>query len=198
MLDAVVRRRLVGPLDHVAARLDRFGLAPNAVTIGGFVIGVGGCVAVALEAWWLGLGLWLLNRVADGLDGPLARRRGSSDFGGFLDIVADFAIYGGLLVAIGIARPEARVACLAVFLAYYLSGTAFLAFSSLAAQRRAAGDGRSLHFPAGIAEGTETIIAMVAVLALPDRAEVLLWVWAALVAITVLQRIAITARLLSD
>lgn len=196
MLDAAMRRRLDAPLDRVGARLDARGVRPNALTLAGFGIGVAACVATAFELWWLGLVLWLLNRLADGLDGPLARRRGSTDFGGFLDIVCDFAIYGGLLVSIGIARPDARIACLVVFLAYYLSGSAFLAFSSLAERRRAAGDGRSLHFPAGIAEGTETIIAMVVVLALPDRAEVLLWIWATLVGITLLQRIAITARLL--
>lgn len=196
MLDAAIRARIDGPLDRAAAPLDRLGISPNAVTAGGFAIGVAACVAIANEQWWLGLALWLTNRLADGLDGPLARRQGPTDLGGLLDILADFAIYGGVLVAIGIAVPQARVAALVVFLTYYLSGSAFLAFSSLATKREIEGDGRSLHFPAGIAEGTETIAAYVVILAFPSEAEPLLWIWAALVAITLLQRLAIITRLL--
>lgn len=196
MFDAALRRRLAGPLDRAAGVLDRLGLQPDVVTLAGLAIGAGACVAVGFGRWWLGLVLWLSNRAADGLDGPLARRQGATDFGGFLDIVADFAVYGGLLVGIGIAAPETRVACLAVFLTYYLSGSAFLAFSSLATRRQLQGDGRSLHFPAGIAEGTETIAAMVVVLAWPGKAELLLWIWAALVGVTLLQRLRSVARLL--
>jgi phosphatidylglycerophosphate synthase len=196
MLDAAFRARLDGPLGRAVAPLERLGISPNAITAAGFVVGVAACVAIAYGQWWLGLVLWLTNRLGDGLDGPLARRRGATDLGGLLDIIADFAIYGGVLVAIGIALPETRVACLVVFLTYYLSGSSFLAFSSLATKRQLEGDGRSLQFPAGIAEGTETIAAYVLVLAFPAQAEVLLWVWAALVAITVVQRLAIITRLL--
>ncbi|MFT4597727.1 MAG: phosphatidylglycerophosphate synthase [Paracrocinitomix sp.] len=196
MLDATFRARLDGPLGRAVVPLERLGISPNAITAAGFVVGVAACVAIAYGQWWLGLVLWLTNRLGDGLDGPLARRRGATDLGGLLDIIADFAIYGGVLVAIGIALPETRVACLVVFLTYYLSGSSFLAFSSLATKRQLEGDGRSLQFPAGIAEGTETIAAYVLVLAFPAQAEVLLWVWAALVAITVVQRLAIITRLL--
>ncbi len=118
------------------------------------------------------------------------------ELGGLLDILADFAIYGGVLVAIGIALPETRVACLVVLLTYYLSGSLFLVFSSLATKRQLEGDGRSLQFPTGIAEGTETIASYVAILVFPAAAEVLLWIWAVLVAITVLQRLVIISRLL--
>ena len=196
MFDAALRARLVGPLDRAVVPLERLGISPNAVTATGFAFGVAACVAIAYGRWWLGLVLWLTNRLGDGLDGPLARRKGATDLGGMLDIIADFAIYGGVLVAIGVALPETRVACLVVFLTYYLSGSSFLAFSSLATKRQLEGDGRSLRFPAGIAEGTETIAAYVLILAFPAQAEVLLWIWATLVAITLLQRLAIITRLL--
>lgn len=55
-----------------------------------------------------------LNRLFDGLDGPVARRGGASDLGGFLDIVADFTIYAGFVVAVAVAEPSARIACLGV------------------------------------------------------------------------------------
>ena len=196
MFDAAFRDRLEKPLDQAAAGLERAGVTPNLMTAVGLTIGVGACVAIALDRWWIGLVLWILNRLADGLDGPLARRLGPTDLGGYFDILADFSIYGGVLVAIGISEPDARLVCLVVFLAYYLSGSSFLAFSSLAVKREVSGDGRSLVFPAGLAEGSETIGAYIIILALPNQAVLLLWIWAAIVIFTLVQRMVIIARLL--
>lgn len=152
-------------------------------------------MAVVTERWSVALVLWLLNRVFDGLDGAVARfgSTGPTDLGGFLDIMADFAIYGGVVAGVGYVVPEARVAALVTLLGYYLNGAAFLAWSSLATQDAGHGD-RSLVFPAGLAEGTETIIAYVILLLFPESADTILWVWAGVVGITVGQRIAFITR----
>jgi len=196
MLDAAFRSRLEKPLDRLAARFDQAGISPNAVTAAGLVVGIAGCVAIAYEQFWIGLACWVVNRVADGIDGPIARRRGPTERGGYFDIMADFAIYGGVLIGLAVASPEARLAALVVLFTYYLSGSSFLAFSSLATKRELAGDGRSLNFPAGLAEGSETIAAYVIILAFPGQAEILLWIWAAIVGFTFLQRMAMISRLL--
>ena len=73
-------------------------------------LAVGACVAAGLAAWPAALGLWLANRALDDLDGAVARRRGATDLGGFLDFVA----YGGFVVGVAMAVPDARVACSAV------------------------------------------------------------------------------------
>lgn len=164
----------------------------------GFVIGAAGCVAVAAGLWWLGLVMWLLNRLIDGLDGSLARRIGPTHLGGFFDIMADLAVYGAMVVALGWSVPDARLAALFVFLSYYLNGAAFMAWSSLVAERAISavgtdhdGDGRSLNFPAGLAEGFETIVAMSIILILPrEWTAPSLWVWAAVVGVSVIQRFA--------
>ncbi len=201
MLDVPVRRVLAPPLESMARGLDRAGVSPLAVTGVGWIIGVAACVAVATGHWWIALVLWLLNRLFDGLDGPLARRTGATDLGGFLDIVADFSIYGGFVLAVGIERPEARVACLVLFLTYYLSGSAFLALSSVLerrgeAHRSGGSDGRSLLFIRGLAEGTETVIAGVLFCLFPQYAETIAWTFAAVVGLTVLQRVALGIHLL--
>ncbi len=195
MFDASVRQRLNHPLDRVAAAIASRGVQPNTLTGTGFLIGVGACVAIVADRWWLALGMWLLNRLIDGLDGSVARRVGPTRLGGFLDIMADFAIYGAMVVAIGWAVPEARVAALFVFLAYYLNGAAFLAWSSLVAENAVseegtdhAGDERSLNFPAGLAEGTETIVAMSVILIARDFTVPLMWLWAIIVSISIIQR----------
>jgi len=100
MLDTRMRRYIEPPLDR--------GVTPHAVTGIGFSLGIAACAAAATQQWTWALVLWLLNRFADGLDGSIARRTGPTDLGGFLDIMADFAIYGTMLVAIGYALPVAR------------------------------------------------------------------------------------------
>jgi hypothetical protein len=87
----------------------------------------------------------------------------------------------------------------ALLTAYYLSGTAFLALSSLAERRQARlGDERSLRFVGGLAEGTETIAVYVLMFLLPAHAVVIAWTFSAAVAITVVQRIVIGVRLLRE
>ncbi|NOX31943.1 MAG: CDP-alcohol phosphatidyltransferase [Actinobacteria bacterium] len=196
MLDQTVRPIIARPLDRAAQSLDRAGITPAGITAIGLGLGVAACVAVLVGAWWLAMGFWLLNRLADGLDGPLARRRGPTDLGGLFDLVSDFTVYAAIIVAMAIRVDDARMAAIFVLFAYYLSGTAGLAWSNLAARREIVGDSRAFIFPAGLAEGTETVIAYVVMFAFPSHLEALLWTWSAVVGVTAVQRVVYTHRLL--
>jgi len=46
VLDGVARKLIDPPLNWTARRLAAVGLGANAVTVAGFLIGAGGCVAV--------------------------------------------------------------------------------------------------------------------------------------------------------
>lgn len=200
MLDRPVRRALAPLLDRVGGALARRGVRPWALTTAGLVAGVGAAVAAGLALWTWALVLFLSSRVADGLDGPVARHRGgASELGGLFDILADFAVYGGFVVGSGIGRPEARVACLVLLLAYYLNGSAFLAFSSLAERRGLTApfaDERSLTFLRGLTEGTETVVAHSLMALLPGHLGTIAWIFAGMVGVTVLQRLVVAARVL--
>ena len=197
VLDQALRARIAPALDAAARPLARAGVSPGALTAVGFLAGAGACAAVAFERWTLALALWLANRLLDGLDGSVARLRGPTERGGFLDIVADFTVYAGFVLALAIAVPDARLACVALLVAYYVSGTAFLAWSSLAERRRAAGgDERSLRFVGGVAEGAETVVVYALFCLLPGHVETIAWVFTAAVAVTALQRVAMAVRLL--
>lgn len=203
VMDEPARRALGRWLQPVARGASTAGLRPLHLTLVGLVLGIGAAVAVALGRWWVGLGLWLVSRLADGLDGVLARlQAGSSDVGGFLDIMADFAVYGAFVLGVAVALPDARVACTALVVTYYLNGSAFLAISGLAEKRRqdvVDGD-RSLQFVAGLAEGTETFLAHTAFAVLGAVAAAwvptAVWAFTAMVAVTVVQRLAFGARVL--
>ncbi len=198
MLDVRMRAATAPVLDGVAVRLAVAGVRPGAVTAAGWLLGVGACVAVAAGMWPAALVLWLGNRLLDGLDGAVARVHGPTERGGFLDIVADFSIYTGFVLGVAIAVPSARLACVALLSAYYVSGTALLAVSSLLERRRhSRGDERSLRFVGGLAEGTETVVVYALFTVFPSQAELIAWLFAVAVAITAGQRIAFGVRVLT-
>lgn len=190
MLDTRARAIYAPTLDRVASRLVARGVGPGAVTTAGLVVGIGACLAAAFGAWGPALALWLVNRVLDGLDGAVARRGRPSDLGGMLDLLADFVVYGGFVVAVAVAIPGARLACTVLLAAYLLNNVALLSFASLIEKRgMTLGDERSLRFTAGLTEGTETILAYSLISLLPGRAATIAWVFAAMVLFTTAQRV---------
>jgi phosphatidylglycerophosphate synthase len=195
MLDAPLRRLLARPLDRVAAAIDVGPVTPDRLTGAGLVLGLGSAGAAAVGWWTAAAALWLLSRLADGLDGPLARRRrarggGDAGAGGFFDITADFTVYGAGVVGVALGSTGPLWPFLLVLLAYYVNGAAFLAFSSIAERSgRTIEDGRSLSFLGGLAEGTETILVHTLWLVLPFLAPQIAVVWAAIVGVSATQRI---------
>ncbi len=194
MLDGTTRRLVAPALETLAARVDRPAVTPDRVTLLGLALGLGSAVAAATALWIPALVLWLLSRVADGLDGVLARRRAAageppSAAGGYLDITADFLVYGATVAGVAIGWGGSLLPFVAVLVAYYLNGATFLAFSSLAERTgRRLDDGRSLSFLGGLAEGTETVLVHSLWLVLPGHAGTIAWVWAGVVGVSGVQR----------
>ncbi|SNS84838.1 Phosphatidylglycerophosphate synthase [Geodermatophilus pulveris] len=203
MLDPTARALLDAPLARTAALLDRPGITPDRLTGANLVLGLASAAAAAAQLWLPALVLWLACRLADGLDGPLARRRramasppappGDAGAGGFFDITADFVVYGAGVVGVAVGATAGSGASwlpfLAVLLAYYVNGAAFLAFSSIAERAgRRLDDGRSLSFLGGLAEGTETVLVHALWLLFPAYAGPVAWAWAALVGVSAAHR----------
>jgi len=197
VIDQALRAQLAPSLDRVAAKLAARDVPALAVTAAGLLAGLGACVAVAESAWAVALILWGLNRALDGLDGPIARRRGASELGGLLDFVADFVVYSGFVLAVAISHPDARLACVALLATYLVNNIALLSFSSVIERLGLAlGDERSLRLTAGIAEGTETIVVYSLFCVAPGSSTTIAWVFAGLVAVTAIQRVVQAARIL--
>jgi phosphatidylglycerophosphate synthase len=177
--------------------LSEAGVRPGLITTVGWVGGLACIISVVTHHWIFALVLWLFNRICDALDGAVARWRGPTDLGGYLDIVADFSIYGGFLVGVGLAEPSTRIACLVLFLLYYLSGTTFLTLSSLIEKRRRLRhDERSIEFVGGLAEGFETVVVYAAITIFHAESSWLIWGFAVAVGVTVVQRIVFAHKIL--
>ena len=171
MLDARLRRLIDRPLDRAGIALARRGVGADMLSWGGFAIGASAMAAVMTQSYTLALVLLALNRLADGLDGAVARQNRPTDLGGFLDIVLDFIFYAGMVFAFAVADPDTNALAAAFLLfAFMGTGSSFLAFAIMAAKRGISTDLRgrkSLYYLGGLAEGTETILFLALACILP-------------------------------
>jgi phosphatidylglycerophosphate synthase len=191
MLDAKLRPLIDPPLNAVGKMLAGLGVTANGLTFAGLAMGLGGAAAIALGHIGWGLALIIANRVADGLDGAVARVRGPSDLGGYFDIVADFAFYVSIPLGFGILAPANSLPAAVLVASFVLTGVSFLAFAVIAAKRGAetAAHGRkSFFYSTGLAEGTETIAVFIAMCLFPAWFAWLAYGYAALCVLTVFQR----------
>lgn len=197
MFDAALRRLIDPPLDAAGRRLAATGLGADAVTLGGFAVGLLAVPLIAAEHYGAGLALILANRLADGLDGAVARHRGPTDFGGYLDIVCDFLIYAAVPFAFALARPENAVPAAFLVLAFVGTGSSFLAYAIIAAKHRvetARRGAKAFYYLGGLTEGSETIALFVAACLFPAAFPWLAWGFGALCWVTTLSRIAAARR----
>jgi len=197
VLDAALRRAIAPPLDRLGGRIAAAGVSANAVTLVGFAVGAAALPLLSFELYLPALAAILLNRLADGLDGAVARCCAASDLGGYLDIVCDFLIYASVPFGFALARPENAGAAAFLLFAFVGTGTTFLAFAAIAAKRRMVSDARgpkSLYYLGGLTEGTETIVLFVAICLFPDRFAVLAYAFGGLCWITTASRLLVAAR----
>ncbi|WPZ33442.1 CDP-alcohol phosphatidyltransferase family protein [Thalassobaculum sp. OXR-137] len=170
MFDAALRRVIDPPLDAVGRRLAGAGISANAVTVAGFVVGLGAVPALAVQRYDLALALIVANRLADGLDGAVARTTGPSDLGGYLDIVLDFIFYSAVVFGVALGRPEEAVLAAFLIFSFIGTGASFLAYAIIAAKRGQSTEARgrkSIFYLGGLTEGAETIACFVAICLFP-------------------------------
>ena len=194
MFDRRVLEASRGLLGALAGRLVVLGLKPDQVSWFGFLLGICAVPLIAtLHPAWA-LPFILANRLADGVDGAMARRVGASDRGAFLDISLDFLFYSSIPLAFAIADPAANALAAAVLIyAFVGTGSTFLAFAIIAAKRGMASTaypGKGFYYLGGLTEATETIAVFAAMCLFPGWFAPLAYAFAALCGLTTITRIA--------
>lgn len=195
MIDKVLRYPKEATLKPIASRVLR-PFHPTFITVVAFGVGIAAAVAVWQQAYLIGLGLWFLNRILDGLDGTVARLHNKqSDFGGYIDIVLDTVIYALIPTALAVSVQSTDVYLALIFLlgSFYVNGAAWMYLSALLEKRRsgasAQGEMTTVTMPGGLIEGTETIIFFSLFLLFPNLLTILFVVMGVLVYISALQRL---------
>ena len=193
MLDRALNDHLQRPLQALARWLAGQGVRADHLTWAGFAVGL---LAVPLIASghprWALLAM-ALNRLADGLDGTLARLTAPTDRGAFLDITLDFLFYASIPLAFALANPAANGLAAAVLLfAFMGTASSFLAFAVLAARRgltSTAYPRKGFYYLGGLTEATETLTVFTLMCLVPAWFVPLALGFAALCALTTVTRV---------
>lgn len=200
MLDGKLRPLIDPPLNSLGRTLAKRGVTADQITVLSFVLGCFGAAAIAAGRYQLALALILAGRLADGLDGAVARATRKTDRGGYLDITLDFFFYGLVPVGFAVADPARNALPAAILLSsFFANGSSFLAFAIMAAKRNietAAQGQKSLFYMAGLVEGGETIAFFCLFCLFPDDFPLLAGMMAGLCWFSAGVRVVAGARLL--
>ncbi len=188
MLDGAMRRLIDPPLNRAGRALAARGITAGQVTLAGLALGLMAAVFLAFGgAGGLALIPLLAGRVADGLDGAVARASQKTEFGGFLDIFCDFVFYGAVPLAFVLRDAENGAAGAFLLASFYINGASFLGYAILAEKRgmqtKAQGE-KTLYYSAGLLEGTETVAFFVALCLWPGLFAPLAWGFGGLCLVT--------------
>jgi phosphatidylglycerophosphate synthase len=179
-------------LEPPARWLARRNVGADGITVAGFAIGLAALPLLASSAFLAALGAILLNRLCDGLDGAVARLRGPTDRGAFLDIALDFFFYASVPLGFALADPVTNGLPAAVLLLSFVgTGSSFLAFAAISHKRGQAVapyPGKGLQFVGGLTEGAETIAAFAAMCIFPRWFPVIAYGFAAACFVTAAMR----------
>lgn len=200
MLDSGMRKWMDAPLNS-AAKLFPSKISANSITIVGFLIGVLSFISIMKGQFALALLFLAVNRLADGLDGAVARRHGATDLGGYLDITADFLLWALLPLGFMLHSPDTAFAAAILLSSFAMSMTVFLAFAVMAEKRGASSTAqgkKSFFYLAGLAEGTETIAFFAFVMVYPMYFTPAALIFAAIVYISVLGRLMVSVQQLKE
>lgn len=193
MFDRYAIKVIHPPLNNVAEKLAQLKITPNQVTLISFFIGLLAVPLLAMQLYHWALLAIVLNRIGDGLDGALARHKGITDFGGYLDIVCDFIFYSAVVFGFALASPEhnALFAALLIF-SFIGTGCSFMAFAVMAAKKGINHTNyphKSLYYLGGLTEGSETILAFILFCLFPSQFPILATSFAALCGLTTVIRV---------
>jgi len=192
MLSASIKPAVTRAINPIAKGALRVGLTPDAVTMTGAV----GVITSAIyfyprEQFFVGTLAIVFFSLSDLLDGALARisKKGASRWGAFLDSTIDRFTDSAILVGLSLALVKNDDPLLAVVLAS-------LVFGSLVSYIRAKAESLGVECSGGIAERTERLIlSLTAIgfdgLGIPYALAIGMWIFLALSAVTVVQRILI-------
>ncbi len=174
-------------------------MSPNQMTILGFILGFFMIILIFFQFYFAALVLLLLNRFCDGLDGTMARLTNPTPLGGYLDIVSDFTIYSGFVLAFGFSNSSYTHLSMVLLFLYIGTGTTFLAKAAIQPQLDKISEKndtakelpKSFHYTSGLVEGTETIVFMILCLLLPNFFILISIIFGILCLITIISRVII-------
>lgn len=159
-------------LEKLGRLVLKIGISANVVTIVGFIVGLLAINFLSLERYGLALLCILINRFFDALDGAMARNSKVTEFGVFLDATLDYTFYAGVIFGFALANPaQNAVAAAFLMFAFTAAACAMLSYAVIAYKNN--GNEKlkieqSPFYLGGVAQGFETMIALVVLCIIPS------------------------------
>ena len=198
MLDIPVRKMIDPALEGLGGVLVRLGITANQLTWVGFGVGMTAGLCIA-RGWFVAAFVCItINRLCDGLDGCVARLRGVTDIGGYLDIALDMIFYSTIPFSFAVYAQENQLASAFLVYSFIGTGSSFLAFAIISAKRGKLADDagkKSFFYSTGLIEGTETVLFLWLVCIVPQHYAALAWIFGSLCWLTTCIRITTACRL---
>lgn len=195
MFDARLRKSVDPMIDRLGKTIAATGISANFLTMAGALLVVPLVAALSQHMWWTALVLILVNRLCDGLDGSVARLRGPTLWGGYLDSLCDYLFYVGVPIGFALAAPTNAVPALLLVASFTLTAVSFLAIAAIAAGRDMGHASKAFTYTSGLMEGGETIAFFVLMCLFADSFATLAILCAILCLATVMQRAVLAWRL---
>ncbi|GAC1546734.1 MAG: CDP-alcohol phosphatidyltransferase family protein [Herpetosiphon sp.] len=195
MVDKILRKPKEQALTPLAAGPLR-DVHPTVLTLLAFAVGTAAAFMVWHQHYAFGVGLWLLNRAIDGLDGTVARVMDKqTDFGGYLDILLDTVVYAIIPVALVLSRPSngAWIAVALLLSSFYINTASWMYLAALLEKYNAGASSNkeltTVTMPGGLIEGTETVVFYTLFIVFPAIIVPLFMLMSILVFATIAQRV---------
>lgn len=167
-----VYKKSYAAFDVVGKKIVKIGISANFVTIIGFVIGLLAINFLSLEKYGYALICIIINRIFDALDGAIARNSKVTDFGVFLDASLDYMFYAGIIFGFALANPEQNaIAASFLLFAFAAAACSLLAYAVIAYKNNVNDEfklGQSPFYLGGLAQGFETLIALLVLCVIPS------------------------------
>lgn len=193
MLDPYLIAFLQKPLRRLALYAWEKKIGADWISLTGFAFGILAALCIYLGYFLAAIVLIGLNRLADGVDGEVARLGQPSDAGAFLDIVLDFLFYAGIVTAFALAEPGQNGLFAAILLFSFIgTATSFLAFAIMAkgqGLRSTIYPQKGFYYLEGLTEATETVMFFILCCLFPSLFPLLATIFAVLCLITTAFRI---------
>jgi CDP-diacylglycerol--glycerol-3-phosphate 3-phosphatidyltransferase len=195
MLDTHARKVFDNIFLVLAKMFLRIKLRPNHITGAALILGIGSGVALYFDYVVIAVVLLWVSGLLDAVDGSMARLSGQAGLGGAMfDIVSDRIVELAIFWALALHHPDSLIAMLALLSTILISMTVILTTGMLA-QKAAK---KSFYYQAGLMERTEGFIASTAMMVFQTHLTLLTWIYAALIGVTIVQRLWESAKLLHD
>ncbi|MEE8295620.1 MAG: hypothetical protein V3R64_07890, partial [Sphingomonadales bacterium] len=136
-----------------------------------FIMGLGAAFFAGTGAFMVALGLFILNRIFDGLAESAGRAGGITGFGRYLDIVLNFIVYSAIALSFAFIGDGNSLISAILMFSLLAWGGSILAFAGVARglhlQKNASGN-FLLDLGAGLVGTTEITLGLILLLLVPE------------------------------